>query len=51
MRKTGLKALATLLIAGGRARRRINWTLWIAIVSTIVTLGLVVLYFMQQAPE
>jgi hypothetical protein len=50
MGKTGLKALVTLLTAGRRSRPHVNWTLSIAIVSTIVTIGLVVLYFMQQAP-
>jgi hypothetical protein len=51
MRKTGLKTLVTLLLAGGHARRPINWTLSIAILSTILTVGLVILYFMQQASE
>jgi len=50
MRKTGLKALATLLIARGRARRHFNWTLWIAILSTFVTIGIVVLYFIEKTP-
>ncbi|HLH71718.1 MAG TPA: hypothetical protein VKX96_00420 [Chloroflexota bacterium] len=48
MRKTGLKALVTLLTAG-RQRGHINWTLSIAIFSSIVTIGLVVLYVMQRA--
>jgi hypothetical protein len=47
MRKTGLKALFTLLLAGRHARRPTNWTLSIAILSTVLTVGLVVVYFIQ----
>jgi hypothetical protein len=50
MRKTGLKALVTLL-ATGRQRGHINWTLAIAVLSSIVTIGLVVLYFMQRSAD
>ncbi len=48
MRKTGFKALVTLLTAG-RQQGRVNWTLSIAVFSSIVTIGLVVLYVMQRA--
>jgi len=48
MRKTGLKALVTLMTAG-RQTGHINWTLSIALFSSIVTIGLVVLYFVQRA--
>ena len=48
MRKTGLKALVTLLVTE-RSRRHINRTLSVALLSTIITIGLVVLYFVQKA--
>ena len=48
MRKSGFKALVTLLTAG-RQRGHINWTLAIAVFSSFVTIGLVVLYFTQRA--
>jgi len=51
MRKAGFKALVALLAAGRHARGHINWTLAIAIFSSIVTIGLVVLYFMQRAAD
>lgn len=51
MRKIGLKAITAILTAGRRSKRHANWTLSVAIFSTIVTIGLVALYFMQDAPE
>ncbi|HLI99906.1 MAG TPA: hypothetical protein VKT76_09335 [Bradyrhizobium sp.] len=44
MRKIGFKALAALLTMGRHAKRPINSTLAIAIISTMVTFGLVALY-------
>jgi hypothetical protein len=47
MRKIGFKALTAILTIGRHSRKYIDWTLAIAIVSTIVTIGLVALYVMQ----
>jgi hypothetical protein len=51
MRKIGFKAVGTLLTLGRHSKRRANWTLSIAIFSTLVTIGLVALYLMQETPE
>jgi|GEM_PF-7089756 len=51
MRKAGFKALVALLTTGRYSRGHVNWTLAIAIFSSIVTIGLVVLYFMQRAVD
>jgi hypothetical protein len=51
MRKVGLKALVTLLTAERHSKGHINWTLSIAIFSTVVTLALVVLYFAQHSSK
>jgi hypothetical protein len=51
MRRIGLKAIAAILTAGRHSKRHANWTLAIAILSTIVTIGLIALYFMQETPE
>jgi hypothetical protein len=48
MKKIGLKALATILMAGRRSKKRIDWTLVIAIFSTLVTLSLFALYHFQK---
>ncbi len=50
MRKTGFKAIVTLLTAG-RQKGQINWALSIAIFSSIVTVVLVLLYLMQRAGD
>ncbi len=47
MRKIGFKALVAILTIGRRSKRHIDWTLAIAIFSTIVTVGLVALYLWQ----
>jgi hypothetical protein len=47
MRKIGFKALAAILTLGRRSKRHVDWTLAIAIFSTIVTIGLVALYIWQ----
>jgi hypothetical protein len=51
MRKIGFKAFGTLLTLRRHSRRHINWTLSIAVFSTLVTIGLVALYLMQETPE
>jgi hypothetical protein len=51
MRKIGFKALAAILTIGRHSRRHIDWTLAIAIFSTIVTVGLVTLYIWQGRTE
>ena len=51
MRKIGFKAIATLLTLGRHSKRRANWTVSIAVFSTLVTIALVVLYLMQETPE
>jgi hypothetical protein len=47
MRKIGYKALTVILMAGRRSKQHFDWTLAIAIFSTIVTIGLIALYVMQ----
>lgn len=47
MRKIGFKALTAILTIGRHSKKHINWTLAIAIFSTIVTIGLVALYVLQ----
>jgi hypothetical protein len=49
MRKIGLKALTAVLTIGRRSKKHIDWTLAIAIFSTIVTLSLVALYILQDS--
>ena len=49
MRKIGFKAFAAILTAGRHSKRHANWT--IAIFSTIVTIGLIALYIMQETSE
>jgi hypothetical protein len=51
MRKIGFKAFAAILTAGRHSKRPANWTLSIAIFSTIVTIGLIALYIMQETSE
>jgi hypothetical protein len=51
MRKIGFKAVGALLTLRRHSRRHINWTLSIAVFSTLVTIGLVALYLMQETPE
>jgi len=47
MRKIGFKALTAILTIGRRSKQHIDWTLAIATFSTIVTVGLIALYFLQ----
>jgi hypothetical protein len=51
MGKSGFKAIGALLTLGRHSKRYANWTLSIAVFSTLVTIGLIVLYLMQQSPE
>ena len=51
MGKIGLKAVRALLTLGRHSKHHANWTLSLAIVSTLVTIGLVVLYLMQETAE
>jgi hypothetical protein len=51
MRRIGFKAIAVILTAGRYSKRHANWTLSIAILSTIITIGLIALYIMQETPE
>jgi hypothetical protein len=51
MRKIGFKALTTILTIGRRSKTHVDWTLAIAIFSTIVTIGLVALYVLHGRPD
>jgi hypothetical protein len=48
MRKTGFKALTAILTIGRRSKMHVDWTLAIAIFSTIVTIGLIALYVLHD---
>jgi hypothetical protein len=51
MRKIGYKALTTILTIGRRSKGHFDWTLAIAIFSTAVTIGLVLLYVFHGTPD
>jgi hypothetical protein len=51
MRKIGLKALTAVVTIGRRSKKHVDWTLVIAIFSTIVTLSLVALYVLQDSGD
>ncbi|MGD0848800.1 hypothetical protein [Bradyrhizobium sp.] len=51
MRKISFKALTAVLMIGRRSKKHIDWTLAIAIFSTIVTLSLITLYVLQDSGE
>jgi low temperature requirement protein LtrA len=51
MRKINYKALMAILTIGRRSKKNIDWTLAIAIFSTMVTVGLILLYFWQGRPD
>lgn len=51
MGKSALKAIGVLLALGRRSKQHANWTLSIAVLSTLVTIGLVALYLMRETPE
>lgn len=48
MRKIGFKALAAISTFGRRSRKNVDWTMVIAVLSTIVTLSLIALYVFQD---
>jgi hypothetical protein len=51
MRKTGFKALTAMSTSGRRAKKHVDWTMVIAVVSTIVTLSLIALYVFQDSVD
>jgi hypothetical protein len=51
MGKSGLKAVRALMALGRHPKRHANWTLSVAIFSTLITIGLVALYLMQETTE
>lgn len=51
MGKSGLKAIGALLNSRRHLKRPANWTLSIAVVSTLIAIGLLALYLMQKTPE
>ncbi len=51
MGKSGLKAARLLLALRRYSKWHANWTLSIAIFSTLVTIGLVALYLIQETAE
>ena len=51
MRKIGFKAITAILTIGRGSKQHIDWTLTIAIFSTIVTIGLIALYVLQGRPD
>jgi hypothetical protein len=50
MGNSGFKAIV-LLTLRRHSKRHASWTLSIAILATLVTVGLFVLYLMQDTPE
>jgi len=51
MRKIGFKAITAIMTIGRRSKEHIDWTLAIAIFSTIVSIGLIALYVLQGRPD
>jgi hypothetical protein len=51
MGTNGLKAIGVLLALRRHAKRHANWTLSIAVVSTLVIVGLLALYLIRETPE
>ena len=51
MRKIGFKALIAILTIGRHSKKHVDWTLAIAIFSTIVTVGLIALYVWQARAD
>jgi hypothetical protein len=51
MGRIGSKAIGALLTFRRHARRHADWTLTIAVLSTLVTISLIALYLIQEAPE
>jgi hypothetical protein len=51
MRKINYKAVMAILTIGRRSKKNVDWTLAIAIFSTMVTVGLILLYVWQGQPD
>jgi hypothetical protein len=51
MRKVVFKALTAVSIFGRGWKRHIDWTLALAIFSSVVTLSLIALYFLQYSGD
>jgi hypothetical protein len=51
MRKVVFKALTAVSIIGRGWTKHVDWTLAIAIFSTIVTLSLIAFYFLQDSGD
>jgi hypothetical protein len=51
MRKMGFKALTAILTIGRRSKEHVDWTLAIAVFSTIVTVALITFYFLQNSAD
>jgi hypothetical protein len=51
LRKIGLKALAAILTVGQRSKKHPDRTLAVAVLSTVVTIGLVALYVWHGRAE
>jgi hypothetical protein len=51
MQKIGFKALSAVLTIGRRSKKHVDWTLAIAIFSTIVTFSFIALYIFQDSGD
>jgi hypothetical protein len=51
MGNSGFKAIGMLLALRRHSKRHANWTLSIAIFSTLVAIGLFAFYLMQETPD
>jgi hypothetical protein len=51
MGKSAFKAIGVLLALRRHSKQHANWTLSIAVLSTLVTVGLFALYLMRETPE
>lgn len=51
MRKIGFKALAAISTFSRRSKKHVDWTMVIAVLSTIVTLSLIALYVFQDSVD
>jgi hypothetical protein len=51
MRKIGFKVLTEVLTIGRRSRKHVDWTLSIAIFSTMITAGLIALYVLRGSAD
>jgi hypothetical protein len=51
MPKMGLKAITAILLLGRHSSKRVNWTLVIALFSTLVTVALVAAYVFERLAD